>query len=66
MSFHNGLSRALYRSVILLGMAILWHRFAPIQFGGQASYVIVAGASMEPSLRAGDLVIARTSDEYKI
>jgi signal peptidase len=53
-------------AAILIGMAALWILFAPTQFGGQASYVIIAGASMEPSLHWGDLVIARQSDTYEI
>jgi signal peptidase I len=47
-------------------MASIWNHFAPVPFGGQASYIIVAGASMEPNLREGDLVIAHEAQEYKI
>ena len=50
-------------SVIL--MVAIWNLFAPTQFGGQASYVMVAGASMEPVLQKGDLVIIRDSNTYQ-
>lgn len=50
-------------SVIL--MLAIWNLFAPTQFGGQASYVMVAGASMEPILQKGDLVIIRDSNTYQ-
>jgi signal peptidase len=49
--------------ILILGA---WTNFAPLQFGGQASYVVVAGASMEPSLQRGDLVVARQSSQYEI
>jgi signal peptidase I len=51
---------------MLIGMAALWILFAPTQFGGQASYVMIAGASMEPELRWGDLVIARKAADYHV
>jgi len=47
-------------------MATLWVFLAPIKFGGQASYVMVAGASMEPTLKRGDLVVVRQSQAYEI
>ncbi len=47
-------------------MAALWLTFAPVQFGGQASYVMIAGASMEPSLHYGDLVIGREERTYNV
>ncbi len=47
-------------------MAALWFTFAPVQFGGRASYIMIAGASMEPSLHYGDLVIAREERTYEV
>ena len=40
--------------------------FAPLAFGGQTTYVIVAGASMEPALHQGDLVLARRTPSYQV
>ncbi len=48
----------------LLGAA--WISFAPIQFGGQAAYVIVNGISMEPGFHRGDLAILRQATDYEI
>jgi signal peptidase I len=48
----------------LLGAA--WIAFAPIQFGGQAAYVIVNGISMEPGFHRGDLAILRQAPDYQI
>lgn len=38
----------------------------PVGLGGPATYVIVAGRSMEPTHRTGDLVIARTERNYRV
>jgi len=55
----------IYAALLLVIMAVVWATLAPLQFGGQSSYVIVAGASMEPVLERGDLVIVRDDYEYK-
>jgi signal peptidase I len=51
-------------TLALMGAA--WLIFAPIQFGGQAGYVIVSGNSMEPGLHRGDLVVLRERPDYQI
>ena len=43
-----------------------WIGFAPIQLGGQAIYIMVAGNSMEPGIHNGDLVIARPRSDYQV
>lgn len=40
--------------------------FRPASLGGPASYVIVSGISMEPTLFTGDLVITRRQDTYQV
>jgi signal peptidase I len=53
----------------LLGLTLLlagWLLFAPTQLGGSASYVIVAGASMEPLFEEGDLVVLRRAERYEV
>ena len=45
---------------------LLWFLFAPVQFGGRTSYVIVNGISMEPKFHKGDLALVRTSSSYNV
>jgi len=48
---------------------LLWAWFfllRPASLGGPASYVIVSGISMEPTLFTGDLVITRRQDTYQV
>lgn len=45
--------------VIFAALATGWAVLAPPQLGGSTQYVILAGSSMEPSLRAGDLALLR-------
>jgi signal peptidase len=47
-------------------LCLAWLNFAPNQFGGLSSYVIVAGASMEPTLQRGDLVLVRDESDYQV
>jgi signal peptidase len=56
----------LWLAVVLVAVGALWVSFAPRRAGGQAAYVIVAGASMEPALHRGDLVIARQTGDYQV
>ena len=46
--------------LMLAGLAFLW----PRSLGGAASYVIVSGRSMEPTLRDGDLSLLRERKSY--
>jgi len=56
----------LWSAMLVVLMGGVWLTFAPTVAGGRSTYVIVAGASMEPTLRRGDLVIARQSVGYQI
>jgi signal peptidase I len=51
---------------MIVVLIAVWVALAPLQTGGQASYVIVDGNSMEPKLHKGDLVIVRKADGYGI
>jgi signal peptidase len=50
-------------AVVGLGL-LCWFLFAPAALGGPASYVIVDGSSMEPTLHEGDLVLLHEVDHY--
>jgi signal peptidase I len=51
---------------MLLALGLVWIVFAPTAIGGQASYVIVNGNSMEPGMHRGDLVIVRRAAHYDV
>jgi signal peptidase len=38
----------------------------PVQLGGPASYILVGGESMEPTIHAGSLVVAFRADTYDV
>ena len=50
----------------LVAIALIWIWLAPVQLGGQVSYVILSGNSMEPDFHRGDLVLARQAGEYRV
>ncbi|RLD05092.1 MAG: signal peptidase I [Chloroflexota bacterium] len=53
--------------LIFLALSIfLWIIFAPVSLGGQVSYVMITGNSMEPEIELGDLVIARAAVDYQL
>jgi signal peptidase len=52
--------------IVALGVAALWFLFLrPASLGGPATYIIVSGESMLPSLRAGDFVVAAKTASYR-
>jgi len=52
--------------ILFMGLAVIWIAFAPVKIGGQTSYVMVNGISMEPNYHTGDLVIIRKAQAYQI
>ncbi|MGA2490367.1 MAG: signal peptidase I [Anaerolineales bacterium] len=61
-SWYKSISSAFF----LVGIALIWSVFAPLQFGGNVAYIIVNGNSMEPLYHKGDLVIVRRAEEYQV
>ncbi len=60
---------ALKAPLALAGVVFLaawFFLFRPTSLGGPASYVILAGHSMEPTLRMHDLAIVRKPDSYGV
>ena len=55
---------SLLTALVLVLIAVAWVAFAPTRLGGQVSYVIVNGNSMEPGMHRGDLAIVRESHAY--
>jgi len=58
--------QALLATVTFGLTAVAWVAFAPTQFGGGATYVLVSGNSMEPSFHRNDLVILRQASDYQV
>lgn len=52
--------------LLLAGLVVIWVAFAPAKVGGQSSYIMVNGISMEPNYHTGDLVIVRTAETYQV
>jgi len=53
-------------AILVVSLAVIWITFAPTNLGGQVSYVIVNGVSMEPGFQLGDLTILRKASDYQI
>jgi signal peptidase I len=66
MKRKHSLLNTFFAAITLVLMAVAWLLFVPTQFGGQASYVVIAGNSMEPLFHQGDLVILRRATAYQV
>ena len=63
---HNAHSEARKTAFWSIGLIILWLVYAPLQFGGQMSYIMVRGRSMTPLFRDGGLVLLVKADYYEV
>jgi signal peptidase I len=52
--------------VLFTILVALWIIFAPTAVGGQASYVMVRGNSMNPGFHTGDLTIVKAAPNYYV
>ncbi|WP_162802943.1 S24/S26 family peptidase [Ornithinimicrobium avium] len=52
---------------LLITVVLAWaFTFRPTQLGGPATFIVVSGDSMEPTLSDGDLVVLRAHDAYAV
>ncbi len=53
--------------LVLVALLAAWAvLLRPTALGGPATYVVVSGTSMQPTLWTGDLVVLRTQDAYDV
>ena len=62
----NALSAGLAAGFTPLLVSALWVLFAPISLGGDFSYAIVSGDSMEPLFTTEDVILLRRAGDYEI
>jgi signal peptidase I len=64
---HSQRGTSIFSNLILFtGLVGIWIAFAPTNVGGQASYAMINGISMEPNYHTGDLVIVRKEQTYQV
>ena len=66
MKPNRTITATLFSGAALVLVAVAWVLFAPQPLGGQASYVILNGNSMEPGMSRGDLAIVREKRTYQV
>lgn len=52
--------------ILVVSLVMIWFVLAPTSLGGQVTYVIVNGVSMEPGYHLGDLTIMRKAATYQV
>lgn len=52
--------------VVTVVMVLTASSWLPTSLGGQASYLVTSGNSMEPGIHQGDLVILREASQYEV
>ncbi len=65
-SRRNALGAGLAAGLTLVLVSALWVLFAPSTLGGDFSYAIVTGDSMEPRFSTDDVVLLRRADDYAV
>lgn len=58
--------RLLTAALFVALLALWWFTLGPLPLGGHATFAVVDGSSMEPTLQGGDLVVARTQPSYDL
>lgn len=58
--------KPIFSGIIIIIMIWVWVVFAPIKAGGQATYIIINGNSMEPDFKTNDVVVILPEKFYQI
>ena len=66
MGKYRRFPNAVLNILLVAGLVAIWIALAPAKWGGQVSYVMVKGNSMEPGFHVGDLVIVRQAPAYQV
>lgn len=53
-------------TIILAAAGLFLAFLRPVQFGGDTIFMVVYGGSMQPTIKVGDLAIAKNTDPWKI
>lgn len=63
----HGRTRRVISDIVIFGLIalVLWFTW-PVRFGGATTFVVVHGHSMDPTFRSGDLVVVRTTNQYRV
>lgn len=58
--------RVVIEAAVLVALGVFWINFAPTHLGGDSTYVVTSGISMEPLFHTGDLAILRPASSYHV
>ncbi|MEY3734921.1 MAG: hypothetical protein RL347_2280 [Actinomycetota bacterium] len=58
--------RRVGRALLIAGLVAWWFAMGPVTLGGPATFAVVDGISMEPTMQGGDLVVARAHPSYQL
>lgn len=65
MNHTSGIPANIKTGISIAISILIWLLLAPPELGGSTRYAMVIGKSMLPTLRAGDLVLLRTMQDYR-
>jgi len=65
MANHHSWYQPIFSAFSLVIVILLWMMMAPSEVGGQTTYIILVGNSMEPGFFKDDLVLVRASADYE-
>ncbi len=60
------MGKVLFTTFGFVFLGLIWIVFAPTQFGGKATYLVISGISMEPRFHDNDLVILYKASNYQV